>query len=126
MHTIYTRVLAQDKDKRTPTEQAALTVWLAHRADVFRRALLECEEPPNLDAQIESIDRIMLDVFNDAAALQSNQMHDISYLMAQTIDWLKSREWVPRRYGPPQHMAGSLPTPTMDDGKVRFEFDTLR
>lgn len=102
------RFISQHHERRTPSEDLALAVWLGHRSNVFRRALLECSEPPNLELQIEAVDRIMLEVFNAAAA--NHSMHDIAYLMDRATAMLKL-EWVSRSFLPSLERSGGQPIP---------------
>lgn len=121
--TYLQRLLMNNRDERmTPSDTHALTVWLGMRSEVFRRALLETQEPPDMDTQIFMIDHTMNTVFSQALA--EGMQNDMEYLMFACMQILK-REWVSKRLGPDRVLAGSLPIPQYETPATRKSLDLV-
>ena len=118
------RYLSAQTERRHPKEQHAFDVWLAHRPDVLRRALLECAEIPSMEQQVENIERAMTLAFDETTAV--GDMHDINELMTRTMEILK-REWVPNHI-PSLVKPGNQPLPILDEPATRknLEFKYMR
>lgn len=122
---INSRYLSQFTERRHVQEQAAFDLWMVHRPDVLRRALLECTEVPNFEMQIESIDRVMVEAFN--ASTYTEKTQDIQHLMDRSIAMLK-KEWIPRTFKPNLARSGSQPIPVYSEPASRkiLTYDILR
>jgi hypothetical protein len=124
MQNYTNRLLSIDDEPRRPSERLALQVWLGERANIFRMALLQADAPPDVTAQIENVDRIMLEVFNIACATDSQE--DIRYMTERCVRMLVST-WKPTRETTPVSMAGSLPMPEFDSCTRRvIQYSHLR
>src|SRR6476660_9513392 len=100
------RLLSLRDERRPPGEERALQVWMAERPNVLRRALLSADAPPGFMAQVENVDRVMLEAF-DAGTATGNE-EDLAYLTDRSVSALVAA-WRPHQdRAPPVHMAGSL------------------